>query len=78
MPVVIFISFSFQFVSLQSRVERDFSDFNARALALDADRAGRRRAAGDFVHGFAVDDDFNRVTRANARERVPFADGIFA
>src|ERR1035437_3740133 len=78
MRVVFFIRFYFQFMRLRSGFERDFSDFNPRTLALDADRAGGGRAGGDFVHGFAVDDDFNRVTRANARERVPFADGIFA
>ena len=62
---------------LWQRFEKYFSHFNLRAFALQADAAGRNIAAGDLVHGFAVDDDLDGVAAADALKSIPFADGIF-
>lgn len=45
---------------------------------MQADVAGGIVAAGDFVHGRAVDDDFHRVGFADGLERVPFTGGFFS
>ena len=45
---------------------------------MDADEAGRNIAVGDFVHGFAVDDDFNGIAAADSLKRAPFADRAFS
>jgi len=63
--------------SVLHRFQIDFADFKFRAFTLQADEAGRHVAAGDFVHGLAIDDDLDRVAAAGCLVSVPFADRIF-
>jgi hypothetical protein len=59
------------------RLDGNFSRFPRAAFALQADVAGGIVAAGDFILGRAVDDDFNCVGFANNLIGVPFARRFF-
>src|SRR5579859_3304623 len=57
-------------------VEKDFSDFNIAAFALDTDEAGSDVRTSNLVHAPAVDDGFHGVIHGDDLEGIPFADGI--
>src|SRR6185437_4669003 len=59
------------------RLDRHFARFPGAAFALQADVSGGIVAAGDFVHGYAVDDNLNGVAFANGFECVPFTSWFF-
>lgn len=58
-------------------LEGHLFDFDFAAFALDADVAGGETATGDLVHGLAINEEADAVSRAHNLIRSPFTGRIF-